>query len=417
MDRKPSKIAIVGGCGHVGLPLGIAFALVPNQKVVLVDVSESAVKRVNSGIMGFEEKGGQQRLRQVIGKSLFATTRVEEVRDADGVIFIIGTPVDEHMNPRISDVMRVINEYMPHLVNGQLVVLRSTVFPGVTETIKKFLDKSGRKVDVAFCPERVAQGVAIEEICSLPQIVSGFDRRSEQRAAELFGLLTKDILRMKPLEAELTKLFANSWRYIHFAIANHLYMVAETYGIDYNRIHQALTYKYPRAKDFSRPGLTAGPCLFKDTMQLAAFHRRDVMLGHAAMLVNEGLPNFLVDQMEKKLGTLEDKKIGLLGMAFKANNDDTRESLSYKIKKILESRMAVVLPTDVYQSSSNKLEEILREADGFILGTPHREYLEVDKRGKPYVDCWGFWASRESLDLTKSIFDDEQELIRMGIAG
>lgn len=395
--RKPQKIAILGGCGHVGLPLGISFASRGFQ-VELIDINAKAVARVNAGEMPFIEEGGHEALRGVIGRSLIAVTKPDGLSHADIVIVVTGTPVDSHLNPRVSDVVDVIDQYLPYFKSSQLLVLRSTLAPGVTELLFKHVR---RKIPMrlAFCPERVAQGVAIEEIYNFPQIVSAFDFESEEMAAELFGHVAPEILRLTPQEAELAKLFSNTWRYIHFAIANQHYMIAESCGANFNRIYVALTHNYPRLKNLARPGLTAGPCLFKDTMQLSAAYHNNYFLGHAAMLVNEGLPTFLVEQLEKKMGSLEGRSIGLLGMAFKPDHDDTRESLSYKVKKVLTTKMAIVMDTDVYQDTHAYLDHILETADGFILGVPHSEYCGLNLQ-KPFVDCWGVWEPKP--DLSKS---------------
>ncbi len=395
-----TRIAIIGGCGHVGLPLGISFAKIPNFKVDLVDINEVAVKNVNRGFMPFIEHGGTKALNAVIGKSLFAHTNGDCVRLADVVVFVTGTLIDEHLNPRIGDVLNVLKHYLPQMNPNQLVIMRSTVYPGVTKLVNEYLQKHLPGAQLAFCPERVAQGYAIEEIESLPQIVSAFDKASEERAAALFSHLAPEIILLTPQEAELVKLFSNSWRYLEFALANQHYMIAESSGADFHRIYHALTYHYPRAASFKYSGLAAGPCLFKDTMQLSAFFKNQFFLGHAAMLINEGMPNFLVEQLEKKIGQLKNKKIGLLGMSFKANNDDIRESLSYKIKKILETKLAIVLETDVYQESHALLHEILRMADGFILGVPHKEYQSINLLGKPFVNCWGTWQEMPNLTIS-----------------
>ena len=182
----------------------------------------------------------------------------------------------------------------------------------------------------------------------------------------------------------------NTWRYLEFAIANQFYMMVEDKGLDFYKIFEAMKEDYPRAKNYCKPGLAAGPCLFKDTMQLSAFYRNQFFLGQSAMLVNEGLPNFLVSQLEKKLGSLKNRKVALLGMTFKANNDDIRESLSFKIKKELEFKLADVLPSDPYLKDTYKLEDALSKCDAVILGVPHNEYLNL-KIDKPYVDCWNVW--------------------------
>jgi UDP-N-acetyl-D-mannosaminuronic acid dehydrogenase len=398
MERQSvTRVAIIGGCGHAGLPLGIVLAEAAAHEVILVDIDRASVDQVNAGEMHFIEQGGEERLRKVLGRSLKATADANSVREADYVVFVTGTPVDEHLNPRVNDLLNVVSEYSPYLHSRQTVILRSTVFPGTARLVWKYLHEHVPGISFAFCPERIAQGIAIAEISSLPQIIAAFSRESEEKAARFFQSFVAEVIRLTPEEAELTKLMANSWRYLHFAIANQFYMIAESAGIDFHRVFEALTYHYPRAREFPRPGFTAGPCLFKDTMQLSAFNNNQFFLGHAAMLVNEGLPNMVVTQLARKMGGLEGKKIGILGMAFKPDNDDIRDSLSYKLKKILELKMATVLDTDRFQPSHARLKAVIDEADGLVLGVPHKEYLSIDLKGKPYVDPWGVWAAKPDL--------------------
>ncbi len=187
----------------------------------------------------------------------------------------------------------------------------------------------------------------MEELHSLPQIVSARTERAFERAALLFGRLTTRIVRVEPEEAELAKLFTNSYRYIKFAAANQLYMMANDFGLDYERIRKAVVEDYPRAADLPGPGFAAGPCLLKDTMQLAAFNNNNFALGQASMQINEGLPLYLVSRMAA-MYDLDSMTVGILGMAFKGESDDNRSSLSYKLKRVLKVRAAEVLTTDPY---------------------------------------------------------------------
>jgi UDP-N-acetyl-D-mannosaminuronic acid dehydrogenase len=385
------KITIIGGCGHVGLPLGLAFAS-KGFSVHLLDINQKAVEMINAKKLPFLEEGAQHLLDKHCGRELKATLDPNILTDQDVIVFVTGTPVDEHHNPRIQDVVKVIDIYSKYLNPRQLIVLRSTVFPGVVEVVQNLLAKKRDITKVAFCPERIVQGKGIEEIFQLPQLVSGMTEEAESEALELFSALTKKVILLKPKEAEIAKLMTNSWRYLEFAIANQFYMMVEEQGLDFHKIYRALKEDYPRAKHYARPGLAAGPCLFKDTMQLSAFHNNNFFLGQSAMLVNEGLPAFLIQQLEKKLGDLKNKKIAILGMTFKPNNDDTRESLSFKIKKLLEFKMAEALPSDPYLPETCSLQEALEKADGVILGVPHNEYIHL-KISKPFIDCWGVWSS------------------------
>jgi UDP-N-acetyl-D-mannosaminuronic acid dehydrogenase len=393
--QKSKKIVIIGGCGHVGLPLGIVFANC-GLDVALLDRDQAKIAKVNGGEMPFMETNALDQLQRVIGKNLNATADPSCLREAEAAIAVLGTPVDEHLNPTVTDLYHSIDEVLTSMPDHALLVLRSTVYPGVTKLVHERLEASGRKIHLAFCPERIAEGKAMEEIRTLPQIISAFDPVSLARARELFSIINEDLLELNPLEAELAKLFSNSWRYMNFAISNQFYMLAETYGLDFQRIYGAVTHRYPRMRSFAKAGFAAGPCLLKDTLQLSAFSGNNFFLGHAAMLVNEGLPNFIVGQLRQQ-GKLRDKVVAVLGMAFKSESDDKRESLSYKLRKLLMVEAREVLCTDPYVVDEKlvPLEEALERADVIVLGAPHSIYRELEvSEDKVLVDVWGFWPQR-----------------------
>lgn len=392
MTENLYDVCIVGGLGHAGLPLGISLADT-GKKVVLYDINQEAIATVSSGKMPFIESGAEEVLKKVLDRRLFLSSDKLVITKSRFVVIVIGTPVDEHLNPKFTIFKKFFDEIADLLNDDQHVILRSTVFPGTTEKIKKDLEARGKSTKVSFCPERIAQGNAMEELRKLPQIVASFDDVSVREAGELFGLLTKDIIFLSPTEAELAKLFTNVWRYIQFAISNQFYQISTQQGFDFYKIYDAITYKYPRAQSFPAAGFTAGPCLFKDTMQLAAYSNNNFFLGHASMLINEGLPNFIVQRLRDKY-VLQDKVVGVLGMAFKANNDDARESLSFKLKKILEVEAKKVLCSDVYINSAEFIrpEALVKASDIIILATPHKEYADLDISGKSVIDIWNFYG-------------------------
>jgi UDP-N-acetyl-D-mannosaminuronic acid dehydrogenase len=384
------SIAIVGGCGHVGLPLGIALALSGHQ-VTLIDRSTERVAGVRAGKMPFVERGGEEQLPQAISSGrLHATSSLIALAEAEAVVVTIGTPVDEFLDPSLRQFDATIGEILSLMRAGQLLVLRSTVFPGVTERLGQQLAQRGLQIDIAYCPERIAQAAALEELRKLPQIIGGLSDSAVQRAGRIFGSLGVTILEVTPTEAELSKLFANAYRYINFAISNQFYMIAEKFGCDFRRIHAAVRFEYPRLAGFAGAGLVGGPCLLKDTMQLAAFNHNGFALGQAAMMVNEGLPYVLVEQL-KRQRDLRPLTAGILGMAFKGNCDDPRASLSYKLRKVLGLECARVLCTDPFidDPSFTPLDEVVRQADVIFLGATHQEYRELKFR-QPVIDPFGF---------------------------
>jgi UDP-N-acetyl-D-mannosaminuronic acid dehydrogenase len=383
-----TDVAVVGGCGHVGLPLSVALAD-RGLRVEIFDISEDAVQLVNAGKVPADEPGLEDALQRVIGSSLTASTDPSVVASAEHVIVVIGTPVNSHLSPDPQAVPRALTQLAPHLRPGQLVVLRSTVYPGVTAQVERLARDLHLDVDVAFCPERIAEGKAMTELFTLPQIVAAREPAVLARAEALFRHLTDKIVLLEPEEAELAKLFTNTWRYIKFAAANQLYMIANDSGLDFERIRTAIAEDYPRAADIAQAGFAAGPCLLKDTMQLAEFFENEFSLGNASVTINEGLPLYIVSRLERRFD-LATMTVGILGMAFKSESDDIRSSLSYKLKRVLEFKAARVLTTDEHVTVDPRmlpLDTVIEESDLLIIGAPHRAYAEI-RTEVPVIDIW-----------------------------
>jgi UDP-N-acetyl-D-mannosaminuronic acid dehydrogenase len=387
--ETPRDVIIVGGCGHIGVPLGLAFAD-RGLSVGLYDLNHDAVAKVNRGESPVGEPETAEVLRRVLDAGLLhATADPDSVSQAEHVVIVVGTPVDEHLNPDLNAVKAAITDIAEHLVEGQILVLRSTVYPGVTAMVERLVEQKGIDVDVAFCPERIAEGNAMVELYQLPQIVAARSQRALDRATKLFRNLTHEVVFLEPEEAELAKLFTNAWRYIKFATANQLYMIANDFGLDYERIRAAVIQNYPRASDMPGAGFSAGPCLFKDTMQLAAFNNNNFHLGQASVMINEGLPLYVVARLEQRFD-LSMMTVGVLGMSFKAESDDTRSSLSYKLKRILRFKARHVLCHDPYVTGDPELaalDDVLAESNLLIISTPHSVYADLHP-DVPVVDIW-----------------------------
>ena len=387
---EPLDVVIVGGCGHVGLPLALALADC-GYRVGIDDIDQAKIDLVRAGSLPFMENGAEALLQK-----LLPTGRLELAADprllsrTDTIVLVIGTPIDEFMNPSVRIFDRVLDELIPHLKDGCLVVLRSTVFPGTTETVQRRLRSAGVQAEVAFCPERIAEGHALEELTTLPQLVGATSDIAFERASTLFKRLGVPVVRTTPLEAELAKLLTNTWRYMKFAIANQFFQIVHRSGIDYNRVLDAVRYDYPRAADLPGPGFAAGPCLLKDTMQLSAFTPDHFPMGQAAMQINEGLPGYIVDTLNSRR-PLFGRTVGILGMAFKGESDDQRASLSYKLRKLAAFKGAKVMCTDPFiaDPSFEPLDKVISESDLLIVGAPHRAYRNLELTGHEVIDIWG----------------------------
>jgi UDP-N-acetyl-D-mannosaminuronic acid dehydrogenase len=392
MKKFSYDVCIIGGLGHIGLPLGISFAKA-GKKVILYDINQQSIDIVSKGKMPFLEKGSEKPLQETLNKKLFISSDKNVVSRSHFIILTIGTPIDEHLNPKFTLFKNFFNDIIPLLKDGQHIIIRSTVYPGTTEKVRDMLNQKRKKVKVSFCPERIAEGKAMEELSGLPQIISSFDDSAIKEASKLFLSLTKDVITLKPIEAELAKLYTNVWRYLQFAISNQFYQIATQNNLDFYKIYDAVTRNYPRTNGFAKAGFAAGPCLFKDTMQLAAFANNSFFLGHSAMLINEGLPNFIIQKLKEKYN-LKTKTVGILGMAFKGNSDDGRESLSYKLKKALMIEAKEVLCSDplVQDDRLVPAKELIKKSDIIIIGATHSDYknLKLDSKSKTIVDMWNF---------------------------
>ena len=387
-----ADITVIGGAGHVGVPLVLAFADA-GLRVNVNDLNKDGLEALKAGRLPFIEHGAEPVLATALANQRLVFTHSPNLISNGGpVVITIGTPIDEFLNPIRKVVQSCIDSALPALKDGQLIVLRSTVFPGTTEWLASYLEGKGRKLKVAFCPERVVQGYGLKELREMPQIVSGTTSEAQRDAAVLFERIVSEVVTVSPLEAEFAKLFSNAYRYIEFAATNEFYLIAKSAGVDYRRVLAAMKHNYPRLSGIPRSGFAAGPCLVKDTMQLSAFARNQFSLGHTALLINEGLVLHVVEDLRRRYD-LSNLTVGLLGMAFKAESDDVRASLSYKFKKVLIGHTRGVLTTDPFVTTDPELrplEEVIAKSDLLILCAPHAAYRDINLRGKPVFDVWGY---------------------------
>jgi UDP-N-acetyl-D-mannosaminuronic acid dehydrogenase len=396
----PPDIAVIG-LGRVGLPLALCFADA-GARVLGVDHDPAIIDSLSAGRMPFEERGTQALLEraQAAGR-LELADRAADAAAARTIILTIGTPSFSHIESDLSQVRAVIDDLLPLLAPDHSVILRSTIAPGTTEFVAGYIQKRrgltvGRDVFVAHVPERIAAGKFLEEIRTLPCIVGGVGERSAERAAATFGLLGAPIVRTTPIEAELAKIWTNILRYTTFALPNLLMMDCERYGANVFHVIELINRDYPRG-GMAMPGLTAGTCLRKD---FAFSEERSNAPGMllAVSRVNEHVPLFLVEGIKRRTGALGDRKVAVLGLTFKRDTDDERDSLSPKLIRLLERELADVAVSDPHAPSPTQpLAEALRDADVVVIATNHSEFSgpglvsEIIAHARPdclVVDPW-----------------------------
>ena len=384
------RITIIGGAGHIGLPLGILFAA-KKKNVVLYDKNNSLIKKINKCQFPFVEKNGAKLLKKYKLR-IIASTNKNYITSADVIIICIGTPVINN-KPDLINFFNLFKE-IKHLLNpNQLIIIRSSIYPGTCEKVHQFLGK--KFINISYCPERVVQGKSIEELPKLPQIISGISDKAISESTKLFNLICKKTIVTSILEAELIKLFSNSWRYINFSIANEFYMICENLGINFNNLRKKMIDGYERNKNIPTAGFAAGPCLFKDTMQLNVYLKKSFNLGTIATKINEGLPNFLYKKLLRKFkNKLKSKTIGILGVSFKADIDDIRDSLAIKLLYLLKKKKLNVLFSDDYASLKKNVNktQLINRSDIIIIGSPHSVYKKlIIPKNKYLVDIWSLF--------------------------
>jgi len=385
-----TDIAIVGGAGHIGLPLGILFAN-KGKNIVLYDKNKKNVDKINDLQMPFMEQGGSKLLKKNKTR-IFATTDKKYLKDVKIIIICIGTPV-KNSKPDLVFFFKMFNEVKKYLNPKNLLVIRSSIYPGTCLKIQKFLGKNFK--NISYCPERVVQGQSIIELPKLPQIISGLSKKSINQSKKLFQKICKKTITTSILEAELIKLFSNAWRYINFSISNQFFTICDEFGINFKDLRKNMIEGYDRNKSLPKAGFAAGPCLYKDTAQLNAFLKNSFTLGTTATKINQGFPKFIFTKMSKKFKkNLKSKKIGILGAAFKSNIDDIRDSLSIELFNFLKKKGLKVNISDDYVKMKEMIsaKKLVKQSDIIILGVPHSSYRKIKIPKKKYlIDSWGFF--------------------------
>ena len=390
-----ASVAVIG-LGRVGLPLALSFGD-RGLDVIGVERQAAVLEQVGAGRMPFRETDTQGVLERVLAAGRFELTPlVPEAARADHIVLTLHTPSYEHIEIDISQIRGVIDDLLPVLREGHTVILRSTVAPGTTEWVAGYIEqrrgfKVGEDLFVAHVPERIAENHFLEEIATLPCIVGGVGESSGSKAAELFEAFGTEIVQTTPVQAELAKIWTNILRYTQFALPNLLMMECEQYGANVFDVIELINHDYPRG-GMAVPGLTAGACLRKDfTFSEERSSAPGMLL--AVSRVHETVPLFIVKGLKSRLGgSLRDLKVAVLGLTFKRDSDDTRDSLAYKLVRMLERELAHVARHDPHVAGeSEPLESVLEGADAVVVATNHSAFEDLLERlpeGTLLVDPW-----------------------------
>jgi UDP-N-acetyl-D-mannosaminuronic acid dehydrogenase len=373
-----SRSVAVIGLGRVGLPLALSFAD-RGLRVLGVDHDRVLLDSIRAGRMPFSEAGTQELLDRVTGTGrLELAERAADAAQSDDIVITIGTPSFSHLESDLTGVRAAVDDLLPLLRPGHALILRSTIAPGTTEFVAGYLEKRrglsvGEDVFVAHAPERIAAGRFLEEISTLPCIIGGVGEASTERAASTFAVFGAPIVKTTPVQAELAKIWTNILRYATFALPNLLMMDCERYDANVFEVIDLINHDYPRG-GIAMPGLTAGSCLRKDFVFSEERSNAPGML-LAVSRVNEAVPLFLVEGIKRRLGELASRKVAVLGLTFKRDTDDERDSLSPKLIRLLERELADVAVCDPHAGTPTQpLADAVRDADVVIVATNHSAF-------------------------------------------
>tara|TARA_Y100000768_G_C23983137_1_gene687083 strand:+ start:368 stop:1669 length:1302 start_codon:yes stop_codon:yes gene_type:complete len=402
------------GLGYVGLTLSIVAAK-KGFTVYGIDKENSILESLRKKKAHFYEKDLDTMLSEVYDKNFFISDSFSKDKKIECFVITVGTPLaNNSKKPNIDYIVNALKSISKIYDGSQLIILRSTVSVGTTREIvinelSRISNKKKEDILIAFCPERTIEGNALNELVEIPQIIGPNNDRSFEMAEVFFKNITNNIIRVESLEAaELIKLFNNTYRDIHFSIGNYFNLIAQSFGIRGERLIKAANYKYPRS-NIASPGLVGGPCLEKDPYILVNnmnnSEGKDFVLG--ARSFNESMENRIVEWIKRNKLKHKINNIGISGLAFKGNpdNSDLRGSSSINIIQKLKANSIVCRLHDyivsepelaVFGNASNHFESFTEELEMLvILNNNHRynfinlQFLQKNMNSPHLVfDCW-----------------------------
>ena len=388
--KKNNLISIIGGAGHIGLPL--AVKLTEKKFIVnIVDTNKKQIELIKKKIPPFKEKDLESRLSYAINKKrLLFSKELNSIKNSKFIIICVGTPISSKLKPNLNLFFNLIKKIKKFLNNKHHLIIRSSVIPGTCDKIYNLINVNCK--NISYCPERIVEGLSLQELPIIPQIISGSNKTTIKEAKKIFKKITGDLIECSFIEAELSKIFSNMYRYINFAIPNEMYLISKKLNADFSKIREIMRFNYSRNNGLAKAGFVGGPCLMKDSMQMSYIFNKKNSLVNAAYETNENLPNEIIKNLQKQKN-YKSKIVGVLGLTFKPDSDDTRGSLSLKLLKILKRKKFKYLYSDPYVKFNKNISEkkLIYKSDIIIIGTNHKQYinLKINKK-KQLIDLSGY---------------------------
>jgi UDP-N-acetyl-D-mannosaminuronic acid dehydrogenase len=372
-----NTIAVIGGAGHIGLPLS---CLISNQgmSTIIIDNNKESIEKIQNKISPFYEEGLNEQLEKAIDGGLQVTKNMNKISECNIVIITLGTSSKttdiENFNSLVQDVITLSND-------ETMVILRSTLSAGTMENIIQDYSRD-KNLKFIYAPERIAEGKALKELREMPQIIGCHNHEDYLLVESFFNSLGVKTLKMTFKEAEFLKLFLNTYRYLQFSTLNFFENIAHNNHIDFKNVLELASKDYPRLKGVPDSGFVGGPCLIKDSKTFANSYPEAQEIVQSFLDVND---YYVKNIIQKCKHTFSTKKIIQLGLTFKPNSDDIRDSQALRLYETLLDEGYNVKAFDPYVHDSNKWEEIKDFSENIIIATNHKEFEAIKLNNKKVI--------------------------------
>ena len=372
------KVAVVGGAGHIGLPLSCYIQNV-GIDTSIIDTNEENINKINSSTPPFLEYELENQLKIALSNGLKASTQIEEIKNCEIIIVTLGTSSNQEIVDKFHELIETV---ILNMKEGSTLILRSTV---TIQTINKITDGmnfGSKKINLFYCPERIAEGKAFLELDKIPQIIGSKDSKVTEIIKDFFEKLKFKTILVNFEEAVFIKLFSNTYRYAQFSTVNYFDNIASNNSLDFKKLLNIASDTYPRLENVPDSGLVGGPCLIKDSQTFLNSYGdpRDLISNY--FNIND---EYIKNTINKCKDYFEDKKIVQLGLTFKPESDDLRDSQAIVLNNNLIKEGFEVKTFDPYINDEEELESVLAFSKNIIIATHHKVFDSYDLKGKKVV--------------------------------
>ncbi len=382
--KNKFKVSVVGGAGHIGLPLSL-FISSFGHDVTIIDTNQKVLEGLKGGSLPFYEDSLDKYLKKAQKNNIKLSNNNQDLSKSDFVIITLGSSSEAK---DIDLFKKVMDDVIKNIKQESNIILRSTIDIGSIEEIRSNPEFIEKNINLAYCPERIAEGMSLIELPQIPQIIGISDENDFLIFQNFFNTLNIESIKTTYQNAVFIKLFTNTYRYSEFSIVNEFFNIAQKNSIDFDEIIKIAKKDYPRLKNMPSKGFVGGPCLIKDSKTFYENYAKDNILLSAIQNINTDFFKSILDTCNK---LFEEKIVIQLGITFKPNSDDLRSSLSYEFNNYLRENGFKVYVVDKYVNQEDtdieifKYEDVKDKTKNLLISTYHDYFKNLDLNNKKVV--------------------------------